>query len=61
MLQDCDSAVNKICELCGWTDDLRKLVGCNVQKEEHKSKTKEQCPNSHKQTHKTGHTHNENK
>ena len=27
LLEDCDAAVKKICNLCGWRDELEKLAG----------------------------------
>ena len=27
LLGDCDSAARKICELCGWINDLDKIIG----------------------------------
>ena len=35
MLQDCDSAVHKICELCGWSEELKRQI-C----QQHVQKTK---------------------
>ena len=26
MIQDCDTAVSRICDMCGWAEDLKKLV-----------------------------------
>ena len=26
MIQDCDAAVRRICDMCGWAEDLEKLV-----------------------------------
>ena len=26
MIQDCDAAVTRICDMCGWTEDLEKLA-----------------------------------
>ncbi len=26
MIKDCDTAVDRICGMCGWTEDLEKLV-----------------------------------
>ena len=26
MIQDCDTAVRRVCDICGWAEDLKKLV-----------------------------------
>ena len=57
MLQDCDSAVDSICGLCGWTDDFRRLT----QQAVCKTTTKRQDQISHKPTHKTQHKHTNSK
>ena len=55
MIQDCDSAVNKICELCGWTEELKKLIS---QQGAQKTKTvgREQS-RTQREAHKTKHTY----
>lgn len=57
MIKDCDTAVKEICELCGWSDDLKRLT----QPEPEKPKPKREQPSSHKQNHKTGRSHTKKK
>ena len=33
MIQDCDTAVSRICDMCGWTKDLKKLAMAHVQQQ----------------------------
>ena len=54
MLQDCDSAVSEICELCGWTEDLKALI---QQQDGRKTRTgREQLSTQKRETHKIKHS-----
>ena len=55
MLQDCDSAVKKICELCGWTEDLKKLI-CQQTAQKTKTERRDK-PKTQRETHKIKHSH----
>lgn len=39
MIQDCDTAVSRICDMCGWAEDLKKLVLQGDAPHKHKAKT----------------------
>ena len=39
MIQDCDTAVSRICDMCGWAEDLKKLILQGDAPHEHKAKT----------------------
>ena len=70
MIQDCDRAVNRICDMCDWTEDLRKVMLKDTDEAKtttdhtaaHTTKPKEQQYTTHKQTSqsKTEHTHRTN-
>ena len=58
MIMDCDTAVAKVCEQCGWSDDLKDLTKTEVcMTKSEQPRTSQKPLSAPKRTNKTEHVH----